>query len=54
MIPQGVKVLLFIAYDIRRNIWKDYRTMRSAVAQVAERMHRQRVLSIALGEDAPA
>lgn len=54
MIPQEVKVLFFTAYDIRRNIWKDYQTMRSAVAQVAERIHRQRVLFIALGEDAPA
>lgn len=53
-IPQEAKVLLFTANGIRRNIWKDYQTMRSAVAQAAQRMHGQSVLFIALGEDAPA
>jgi glycosyltransferase involved in cell wall biosynthesis len=53
-IPQDSRVLLFTAYSIRRNPWKDYGTLRSAVAQVAERMDGQHVLCVALGEDAPA
>jgi glycosyltransferase involved in cell wall biosynthesis len=52
--PPDARVLLFAANSIRRNIWKDYQTMRAAVAQVAERLHGQSVLFIALGEDAPA
>jgi glycosyltransferase involved in cell wall biosynthesis len=46
-------VLLFTANVIRRNIWKDYETMRAAIALVAERLERGAVLFIALGEDAP-
>lgn len=52
-IPQDVKVLLFAANGIRKNIWKDYQTMRAAIARVAEHLHEQGVLFIALGEDAP-
>jgi len=48
------KILLFSANGIRRNCWKDYQTMRAAVALVAERLKGQEVLFIALGEDAPA
>jgi len=53
-IPQHAKVLLFTAYGIRRNIWKDWETMRSVIALIAERLRGQDVLFIALGEDAPA
>lgn len=51
---QGAKVLLFAGKGIARKIWKDYQTVRAAVALVAERLHGQSVLFIALGEDAPA
>jgi len=47
------KVLLFTANGIRQNIWKDYATMKAAVAQVAERMNGQNLIFIALGEDGP-
>jgi glycosyltransferase involved in cell wall biosynthesis len=53
-LPQDAMVLLFTANGIRQNLWKDYQTMRAAVAQLAERLHDRRVLFIALGEDAPA
>lgn len=53
-IPQDAKVLLFTAIGVRKNIWKDYQTMRAAVALVAGRLPGQGVLFIALGEDAPA
>ncbi|MCL4486511.1 MAG: glycosyltransferase [Chloroflexi bacterium] len=46
-------VLLFSANGIRQNIWKDYQTMRSAVAQVAETWDGPEILFIALGEDSP-
>jgi glycosyltransferase involved in cell wall biosynthesis len=52
-IPHGAKVLLFVANGIRRNPFKDYETIRAAVAQVSERMPSQEVLFIALGEDLP-
>jgi glycosyltransferase involved in cell wall biosynthesis len=53
-IPQDTRVLLFAANGIRANIWKDYQTLRAAIAMVAEHLHNQDVLFIALGEDAPA
>ena len=52
-IPQDAKVLLFAANGIRKNIWKDYQTMRLAVARVAERLHGHHLLFITIGEDAP-
>jgi glycosyltransferase involved in cell wall biosynthesis len=51
-IPQQAQVLLFVANTPRRNVWKDYDTMRSAVSRVAERSHGQ-ILFIVLGEEAP-
>jgi glycosyltransferase involved in cell wall biosynthesis len=53
-IPLHAKVLLFIAHGIRPNIWKDYETMKTAMALVAEHLPGQDVRFIALGEDAPA
>ena len=52
-IPQEATVLLFTANGIRRNIWKDYRTMQAAIALVADHLKEKDVLFIALGEDAP-
>jgi glycosyltransferase involved in cell wall biosynthesis len=45
-------VILFTANAIRQNIWKDYKTVRAAVALTAEWMHEQDVLFLALGEEA--
>lgn len=53
-IPLRAKVLLFTGHGIRPNIWKDYETMKTAMALVAEHLHDQEVRFIALGEDAPA
>ena len=52
-IAPDTKVLLFTANGIKRSMWRDFETMRSAVAQVARRLCGHRVLFIALGEDAP-
>jgi len=53
-IPHDARVLLFTANGIRQNPWKDYETIRAAIAVVAERLHGQPVLFIALGEGAPS
>jgi len=50
-IEQDIKVLLFVANSIRRNVWKDYQFMRAVVAQIGGQMAGQRVLFIALGDD---
>jgi glycosyltransferase involved in cell wall biosynthesis len=52
-LPQDARVLLFTANGIRQNIWKDYQTMRAAIALVAAQLPGQKVLFLALGEDAP-
>ncbi len=53
-IPQGTRVFLFTANGIRRNVWKDYSTLRNAMALIVERFDPRGLLFIALGEDAPA
>jgi glycosyltransferase involved in cell wall biosynthesis len=53
-IPQDTMVLLFTANNVRQNRFKDYQTIRTAVAQVAERLCGQDMLLLALGADAPA
>jgi glycosyltransferase involved in cell wall biosynthesis len=51
---QDARVLLFVANGIRQNIWKDYRTLRAAIALVAERLPGMPILFLALGEDSAA
>lgn len=46
------KILLFAASGIRKNIWKDYRTLRFALREIAKTG--AKVLCIALGEEAPS
>lgn len=53
-IPHHAKVLLFVANRVRRNTFKDFMTVRSAVARVSERLKSQDIIFIALGEDADA
>lgn len=52
-VPPDTVMLLSSANGIRSNPWKDFETMRSAVAGVAERMPGRRILFVALGEVAP-
>ncbi len=52
--PLDAKMLLFAANGIRPNPWKDYETLRGSVALIAGSMEGQRLLFVALGEDAPA
>lgn len=46
------RVVLFAANGIRESVWKDYSTMRAAVADTAVRIN-SRVHFLAVGEDAP-
>ena len=49
-LPQEAHILLFAANGVKQNMWKDYQTMRAALARVAEMMKEQPVLFIALGD----
>ena len=51
-LPEKSKIILFAANRIRKNIWKDYETMRAAIERVAGEL--QPLTFVALGEDAPA
>jgi glycosyltransferase involved in cell wall biosynthesis len=50
-IPQNALVILFTANAVRRNIWKDYRTVEDAVKLAATRGKEQNVLFLALGQE---
>lgn len=50
-LPHDAKILLFAANGIRKNIWKDYRTLQSTLEMIAKTG--AKVLCIALGEAAP-
>lgn len=54
LLPQDAKILLFTANWIRRNIWKDFQTMRVAIARVAEQLQDEKLCLVALGENAEA
>lgn len=50
-IPYDTLVFLFVAHGVRKNIWKDFETMRAALGLIVKRMHVKTSLFIALGED---
>ena len=50
-LPINIKILLFTANGIRKNIWKDYNTLQSALMELTKA--ETKVLCIALGEKAP-
>jgi glycosyltransferase involved in cell wall biosynthesis len=49
-LPQDATILLFAANGVKHNLWKDYRTMRSALARLAAMISDRPVLFIALGD----
>ena len=53
-LPSNAKVLLCVAEEVRRNVFKDYTTMHEAVARVATGFPGERLIFLALGEEAPA
>jgi glycosyltransferase involved in cell wall biosynthesis len=53
-IDKDAFVLLFAANGVRKNPWKDFITMRKAVALVAERRKSDKIIFVGLGDDSPA
>jgi glycosyltransferase involved in cell wall biosynthesis len=51
-ISNDALVVAFAATDIRRNMWKDFATVREAVGLTAERLTGSTVVFLAMGEDA--
>lgn len=51
-LPREADVLLFAANGIRHNPFKDYETMRAAVARLGEQPRQRRLMLVALGEHA--
>ena len=52
-LPTEAAILLFAANGIRENVFKDFRTLRAAIASIAERDLSRPLLMLALGENAP-
>ena len=52
-IPQDTAVLLFAAYKLRQNMWKDYQTIQAAVTRVARALEGKPAVFLALGQYAP-
>lgn len=50
-IPQNTRVLLFAARGIRENPWKDFETLRKAIASLSERLPDVELLLLAIGEE---
>ena len=53
-LPGDATILLFAAAGIKENIWKDYQTMRSAFEILGDRCGVQKLMFLAIGEDAPS
>ena len=53
-LPQSANLLVATGVQMQRSQWKDYPTLRAATGLAAERLGRQEIRCIVLGEDAPA
>jgi glycosyltransferase involved in cell wall biosynthesis len=53
-LPREADVLLFTALSIRENFWKDYKTLRGAIAQLAEDRPMRPLIFLSVGEAASA
>lgn len=53
-LPEDAAILVFAGYAVRRNVWKDYETLRSAIGLLSERLGGRQVLCLAVGDDAPS
>lgn len=51
-LPTDTKILLFVAHGIRKNPWKNYRTLQSTISEISN--SGIKVLCLALGETAPS
>jgi len=52
-LPQDADIVLFAANGIRRNVFKDYQTMRQAIGQVAASGSDRPLIFLAVGESGP-
>ena len=52
-LPQDIDIVLFVANQIRKNIFKDYATIHQAITIVSQKKQNRRLLFLALGEEAP-
>ena len=53
VLSREADVLLFAALSIRNNFWKDYKTLRGAIVQLAERRPARPLIFLSVGEAAP-
>jgi len=53
-LPIGTPILMFAAYGVRHNRWKDFETLHQAVIRVAKRMAGQPLLFLAIGQESPS
>ncbi len=53
-LPIETPILLFAAYGVRHNQWKDFETLRQAVSMLAERTTAQPLLFLAIGQESPS
>jgi glycosyltransferase involved in cell wall biosynthesis len=53
-LPLDTPILMFAAYGVRHNRWKDFQTLQQAVIMVAKRMTNQALLFLAIGQESPA
>jgi glycosyltransferase involved in cell wall biosynthesis len=53
-LPTNTPILMFAAYGVRHNRWKDFQTLHQAVITVAERMAGQPLLFLAIGQESPS
>jgi len=52
-LPANAQIVLFTANGVRKNTFKDYRTMHSAIKIAAKKIQNSQILFLALGENAP-
>lgn len=51
--PQDAKIILSVANKIKKNMFKDFHTMQTAISTVAEQFPGQNILLFAVGDSAP-
>lgn len=52
-VPEDASVLVFASRRVKEHRFKDYPTLRDAISRAAARMSNQRLIFLAIGEDAP-
>ncbi len=52
-LPTDARILLFAATPLRANVFKDFETVRASAMAVGKRMRTERIVLVAVGEEAP-